>query len=427
MAGACKRMGRITTIGSCVALALAASAWSSGASAQTPPALDSESAIVSRFCARGPARGLADALVVQGQAGVDLAAVVPNPTASLEHNRSVNTTQDSETIAGLSIPLGIGGRRFLLSDAADERLAEKQADGNARLLEGALDLREVIARAVADAERSAVLGKQLVAVEEIGKTLAGLKTASESSAHDLLRHGLELEVLRTRVRLQKARAASSKARLAAYVDGEVAISSLSLASLASDPAPAKKPVHPTLARVDASIRASELEADAAYRRWVPDLEIFFGYRQVTALEADTGHGFALRVAMPITFFDHGQGEAAISEASTATARAERAAIVAGKQAEEKAADDTIAALGEADKEADDAPKRTDQLLQQAKELYLAGEGSMAELASASALAESAALSRVDAEEARALARIAKMRALGSLFNAALDGACRVSR
>lgn len=425
MARARKRMGRITTICSC--LALAVGAWSRAASAETPPALASESAIIGRFCARGPVRALADAVVVQGHAGVDLAAVVPNPTASFEHSRSVNATEESETIAGLSIPLGIGGRRFLLADAADERLQEKQAEGAARLLDGALELREHVARAVAEAERSAVLGKQLVAVEELGKTIAGLKTGSESSAHDLLRHELELEVLRTRVKLQKARAASSKARLAAYVDADIALSSLSLASLASYPAPSNKPVHPTLARVDASIRASELETDAAYRRWVPDLEIFFGYRQVTALAAETGHGFALHVAMPITFFDHGQGEASVSEASTATARAERAVIVAVKQAEEKAADDAIAALGETNKEADEAPKRSEALLEQAKQLYLAGEGSMAELASAHALAESASLSRIDADEARALARIAKMRARGSLFDPALDRACRVIR
>ncbi|MBL8739472.1 MAG: TolC family protein [Myxococcales bacterium] len=383
--------------------------------------------MIARFCAKGPARAIAQALLAEGRAGIDYAAVVPNPTASLEHSRSVTATEDSETVAGISFPLGIGGRRFLLSDAADERLNEKRAEGNSRLLDSALDLRELIARAVADAERSAVLGKQFGVLEELGKAIAGLKAGSESSAHDLLRHSLELEVLGERLKLQKARAASSKARLAALVDGDVAVSSLSLASLASDPPPSKKPVHPALARVDAFIRASEIETDAAHRRWVPDLEIFFGYRQVTALEADTGHGFALRVAMPITFFDHGQGEASIFEARSSAGRAEREAIIAITRAEERAADDAIATLDETPTENDDTPKRTEKLLEQAKDLYLAGEGSMVELAAASALAESAALARIDAEEARALARIAKMRAVGSLFDPALDRVCRVTQ
>ncbi len=420
---------RTTTIRSCwfaLAASLLCAALPAAANAQSA-VLDTEAAVIRRFCAVGPTRAVADALLAEGRAGTDYAAVVPNPTASVEHNRSLNATEDSETIAGLSLPLGIGGRRFLLSDAAAERLREKRADGSARLVEGALELRELLARAVAESERSVVLGKQLAALEELGKAISGLKAGRESSAHDLLRHGLELEVLGTRVKLQKARAASSKARLAAYVDGGVSLSGMSLASLASEPAPRATPLHPALARLDASIRASELEIDAAYRRWVPDLEIFFGYRQVTAFEAETGHGFALRVAMPITFFDHGQGEASVAEARASISRAERAAIVAAKQAEEKAASDTIAALEEPAKEAHDAPKRTEKLLEQAKELYLAGEGSLAELASASALAEAAALTRIDAEEARALARIAKMRALGSLFDPALDRACRVSQ
>ncbi len=56
-------------------------------------------------------------------------------------------------------------------------------------------------------------------------------------------------------------------------------------------------------------------------------------------------------------------------------------------------------------------------------LYLAGEGSLLDVLTALQAAEASELGRLDVEEARALARLARMRARGSLFDADLDRAC----
>ncbi|MBK6517669.1 MAG: TolC family protein [Polyangiaceae bacterium] len=423
------RSGRITTARSGTAVAMLLATFAGAARAHAQPAevaapLATERAILERYCVAGPRRAHATALVGEGEAAVDVAAVVPNPTLEIEHNRSLTAEEDAETLIGVGFPLGIGGRRFLLSDAADAHLAEKSAQAGAVMIDGALDLREALVRAVAERERANVLSAQQAALTALGATLTGLKVGGESSEHDLLRHGLELEVHETRVALQLGQSSSAKAKLKAHLGGAIDLSGLTLPSLASEPAPAASVVPPMLQSFDAAIRAFELEAEAANRKWVPDLELFFGYRQVTALETETGHGFALRVGIPITFFDHGQGEAAVALSAAASARAARSLLLARADAETAAADETLAALAPpSGRDPAESAKRSSKLLEQAKTLYLAGEGSLTEVLAAAALAESTALAKIDTDEARALARIAKMRASGSLFDAALDRAC----
>ncbi|NUP07707.1 MAG: TolC family protein [Polyangiaceae bacterium] len=354
--------------------------------------------------------------------------MLPNPTVLVEHNRSFTGSEDTETIAGIGFPLGIGGRRFLLSDAADERLTQRKAEANASLVDGALDLREALIVAVAAQKRAAIVKEQQEALSAVGSTISGLQKGGESSQHDQLRQSLEVEVHANGLSLQSAKATAAKARLGAFVDRPVDLSGLDVSTLAQDP-PAGAPAdHPRIAAFDAAIRASELEIEAANRRWVPDLEIFLGYRQVTANitpdEVETGHGFALRVGLPITFFDHGQGEASVAAAHAASARADKEIFTAAKRAEVSAADQALATLAPAQGD-EDTVGRARKLLEQAKTLYVAGEGSVSDLLAARALVEAAALSAVDAEEARALARVAKMRALGSLLDADLDAACGV--
>jgi outer membrane protein TolC len=399
--------------------------------APAPSALSSERAIIERFCKAGPAHARAIALRAEGEAAVDMASVFPNPDVSVEHNRSLTGEQDTETIAGIGFPLGIGGRRFLLSDAADERASEKNSEADAVMVDGALDLREALVRVAAERERAAILARQQESLAELETMLKTLQKGGESSEHDVLRHALEVEVHGSRLALQRSRVASAQARLGVFTDRDVDLSGIALASIATTSRDKTSKPHPRLAALEASTRAAEIEEDAANRRWVPDLELFFGYRQVTMnvspSEAEIGHGFALRVGLPLTFFDHGQGEASVARAHAAASRAAHDALVRTNRAEEKAADDAIASLDAPRAGKEDAETRARKLFDQAKRLYLAGEGSITDLLASSGLVESSALAAVDIEEARALARIAKMRAAGSLMNRDLDAICSARR
>jgi outer membrane protein TolC len=388
-----------------------------------------ESTLLTRFCQSSPTRSAARALVAQGQAAVDDAAVLPNPTLILEHNRSFTASEDTETVIGLGIPLGIGGRRFLLSDAADERLAERKAHARAAMVARALALEEALVRATAARKRSELLGTQHAELVAIGVTIEGLEKGGEAAPLDRARHALAVDLHAERLTLAKSAAASARAQLRAYVDEEVDLSALDLSAIAAvpPPAPASSP-GPTVQSLDATLRATDLEIDAAERRWIPDLELFLGYRHVTTEAGpatDAGHGIALRLGFPLTFFDHGQGEVSVLAARLAATRAERELVVQTKRGETAAADAALEALGPARPAAGSTAERATKLRAQAKTLYLAGQGSLTDVLVAADLDESSALSRIDLDEARAMARIAKMRAAESLFEANLDHACGV--
>ncbi len=397
--------------------------------APTRPRGRTESALLARFCQSSVARSGARALVAQGQAAMDDAAVLPNPTLILEHNRSFTASEDAETVIGLGIPLGIGGRRFLLADAAEERLAERKAQAHALLVVRALDLEEALVGARAAALRAEVLGTQHAELVAIGATIDGLQKGGEVAPLDRARHALAVDLHAQRLALAQSIAASSRARLRRYLDAEVDLSAVELPTIAS--APQLAPVSalsPTVQSLDASLRATDLEIDAAERRWVPDLDLFFGYRQVTTEAgpaSDTGHGFAFRVGFPLTFFDHGQGEVAVLEARQSATRAEREAVLQAQRGDAATADAALEALGPASPGAGSTAERATKLRNQAKTLYLAGQGSLTDMLVAADLDESSALSRIELEEARAMARVARMRAAGSLFDADLDRACGV--
>src|SRR5262245_45772496 len=95
-----------------------------------------------QVCAAGPAAFLARAERLKGAAAVLSAGVLPNPELVLEHRRTLSGPNEQETTVGLSVPIGLGGRRFLLQDAAEAQRRKAQADAHASLFEAALGFRE---------------------------------------------------------------------------------------------------------------------------------------------------------------------------------------------------------------------------------------------------------------------------------------------
>jgi cobalt-zinc-cadmium efflux system outer membrane protein len=155
---------------------------------------------------------------------------------------------------------------------------------------------------------------------------------------------------------------------------------------------------------------------------VPDPEVFAGYRALDQ-DADIAHGFSLGLTIPLTFFDHGQGEAALADAERGTLEASAERLGQQQRAEAKAAlvrleqlTTNIADLGQARKDAR-------ELLTQAQRLYSAGEASITEMLEAFRAAEDARLAELDRAVEIALTRLLVMRASGTMFDANLDHAC----
>ncbi|MGK4006834.1 TolC family protein [Sorangium sp. So ce1036] len=108
------------------------------------PPLD-EGAAARRVCAEGPAAAAARAERLRGEAAVTAAGVLPNPSLSIQHQRTLSGPAERETVVGLSVPLGLGGQRFLLQDAARALREQALSEAHATRFDAVLE------RAVAEA------------------------------------------------------------------------------------------------------------------------------------------------------------------------------------------------------------------------------------------------------------------------------------
>jgi outer membrane protein, heavy metal efflux system len=375
------------------------------------------------LCQSSPASVIAKAERLRGEALVTDANVWPNPSLVAEHQRTLDGPRDAETIVGLSVPLGIGGRRFLLQDAAVLRRAEIEAEAAATLFEGALVFREIYARAVAQKARARVMEEQQRALDALTTTVRDLERGGEAAGYDVLRQKAQAGRHRALLESARGRAEAFRTLLEAWVEGVSSLPSEQALANGPDTRAVGDGKTPTLLRYEASARASSKEASAARRRWVPELDVFAGYRALS-VGTDTSHGISLGLTVPLTFFDHGQGEAARAEAEHSVALARAASTRREQSASVKAARLRIAALTLAVAETEKASADAAVIQTKATALYRAGEATLTELFDAIQLLEETRLSRLDLLEEMGEARIALMRAAGTMFDSSLDRVCR---
>jgi outer membrane protein, heavy metal efflux system len=412
-------------------LLLAACVVFGGSSAGAAQPLD-EVAGTRRVCEAGPAAAVARAQRLRGDAAVTAADVLPNPSIQSQHQQQFTGVPERETIVGLTLTLPISGRRGLLQDAARARREQALADANATLFESALAFREAFAAAVLDEARLAALNEQQAALDKLAATIDGLAKGGESAGYDRLRQHSQARLHRVAVASAKARADASRALLEAWTGEAVVLPAVRLSDLAggtTTPAAASGTAattaleHPRVASLEAGARASTLEAQAARRRWIPDLQLFAGYRTLTDGSGTTSHGISLQLTVPLTVFDHGQAEAAQADAEHAVAKAVAGSLKAENAARGKGSTRKLETLEASAADADQAVTDASALVAKAVKLYEAGEATITEVLDAHRASEEARLARIDLAEEIALAHLARMRAAGSQRDAALDKAC----
>ena len=377
-------------------------------------------------CRLGADAAIARALRSRGVGEVTAAAVLPNPSLVLQHQRTLTGPTERETIAGVSVPFGVSGRRALLQDAAAARREAVDADADATLFASALAFREAYLAALVDQARADILGEQQAALEASSAQMAVLAKSGEASGYELLRLRVQARLHRGSVESAKARALASRARLEAWIDTEVELPDIDVAVLANggsaEPPPEPAPASRRVQGLRAAARASALDVRAARRRWVPDPEVFAGYRTL-AQDAGTAHGISLGLTIPLTFLDHGQGQAALAGAEGAALQARADGLSQQERAEAKAA---RVRLQQLTTHIDDLGRARDdsrELLSQAQRLYSAGEVSITEMLEAFRAAEEARLAELDRVYEIALTRMLVMRASGTLLDPRLDQAC----
>jgi cobalt-zinc-cadmium efflux system outer membrane protein len=385
-----------------------------------------ERAGVRQVCRAGVDSAVAKARKAQGDAAVVAAEVLPNPVLVVEHQRSLTGATDRETILGLSVPLGLGGRRWALQDAAQARRKQASLEAHAGLLDAALSFRESYVVAAFAQARAEVLSNNQAHLDALTAILQKLAKGGEAAGYDQLRQSASSRLHRQTLELTRAIASSARAQLQSWLEDEVTLppgAAMTLAAHRTDLV--DRPTEDTaeVQGLAAQARADELEARAARRRAVPELSIFGGYRAVTA-GSETGHGLSLGLEVPITMFDHGQGEAARASSDAQLARAWaqrlRKRQKAAQHASQLAHRQLAARVSEAQATSRDALSVRDK----ATQLYAAGEASITELLEAHRFAEDVQLAELSLLEQLARSRLAQMRAAGSMFDTELDQSCR---
>ncbi|WP_437964123.1 TolC family protein [Sorangium sp. So ce260] len=406
-------------------------AWMAAASSSLAASPLDEVAATRRVCAEGPAAAAARAEWLRGEAAVTAAGVLPNPSLSVQHQRTLSGPAESETVVGLSVPLGLGGQRFVLQDAARALRDQALSEAHATRFDAALAFREAYVAAAVEEARLAVLARQQAALDALSGTVERLARGGESASYDLLRQRTQARVHGRLLASARARTAASRALLEAWTGEEVTLPPEGLAKIAGGPAGraatsaqrGATPAPPRIRGLEAAARARGLEAEAARRRWVPDVEVFAGYRALSGAAQETGHGLSLGLTVPLTLFDHGQGDAARADAEQAVAQAAAAGLKRDSAARARAAAARLGILEAGIAEIERAVAEAAALEGQAGRLYAAGEASIAELLDALRAAEEAQLARIDLMEEIALTRLAWMRATGTMLDATLDHAC----
>jgi outer membrane protein TolC len=402
------------------AFLVAGSILSSPAKAAEP--LD-ELAATRRICTSGTVAAIAKAQRLRGGAEITSAGVLPNPLVVGEHQRSLTGPTDRETIVGLSVPLGIGGRRWILQDAAAHRNDQARAEARMTLFDAALAFREAYAKAAIEQGHVEVLREQQKTLDELATVIRGLTKGGETAGYDLLRQQTQARLHQSALDAAKARALGSRAALEAWTEAEVAVLPPDRASHELQSALMAGPVESArIHSLKAASHAAALEARAARRRWVPDLDVFAGYRQVTSGE-DTGHGVSLGLTLPLTLFDHGQGDASRAEAEHELALALVARLRREQLAELKASRLRLEGLGGALAQAEQATVQAVDVQNKARQLYAAGEATITEVLDAFRGVEEARLTRLALLEEVTETRLALMRAAGTMFDPSLDRAC----
>jgi outer membrane protein TolC len=377
---------------------------------------------VQHICRSGVDTAVAAAQRARGQAGVIAAEVLPNPSLVVEHQRSLAGATDRESIVGLSVPLGIGGQRWLLQDAAHARRTQSTLEAQAGLFEAALSFREAYALAVAAQARARVLTENQAALDALALALHKLTRGGEAAGYDQLRQTTYARIHRQALEAADITAGAARTQLEAWLEGEVGEPLPNEKALEAD---TSGPAADTLEvrGLEAQARADELTARAARRRSVPDINLFGGYRSVAAGD-ETGHGLALSLELPITLFDHGRGEAARATSDAQLARASAQRLRKRQAATVRAAKVSLERLAASVAAAAVTSRDALALRDKATQLYAAGEASITELLEAYRVAEEAQLAELALRERHALTRLALMRATGSMFDAELDRQCR---
>jgi cobalt-zinc-cadmium efflux system outer membrane protein len=389
-------------------VALASRAAADGA----PSSLD-EQEVVRRALSRP---GLADelgALVDLARADEIAARRWPNPEASWSHEEvRLDGPTAREDVAVLSQRFDLSGRRGLRGDAAARRVEVAGAEAALLRLDVEAEARRAFADALASERRVGILRAAVERLEGVAAAVGRRAASGDVAGYDRRRVERERLTALGRLDVEEGALARARARLAALIGATDASAPLAmtgdLAATAPPPLAAlaeRLPSRPDLRALELEARAGELEARAAGRWFIPEVELGGGLKTVEA-GAGRESGFAAAIAVPIPLLSRDQDERLRGDARARAARGRLSlaldaarADVAGLHAE------ATRLAGAAGRYRESGAADSAALLRIAEAAYRGGEVGVLELIDGYRAALDADLSLVELEWAARRARI----------------------
>ena len=251
----------------------------------------------------------------------------PNPEASWSHEqiRAAGATERQD-IAVLSQRFDLSGRRGLRGDAAARRVEAAGADAAFLRLDVEAEARGAFADALAAERRVASLRAAVERLEGVAAAVARRAASGDVAGYDRRRVDRERATVLARLDIEEGALARARTRLAALIGAGDPTAPLALRGdlTAAAPSPLatfaeRLPSRPDLRALDLEARSGELQARAAGRWFIPDVELGGGLKTVdVGSRRDTG--FAAAVTVPIPLFSRDQDERLRGEARARAAR-----------------------------------------------------------------------------------------------------------
>jgi cobalt-zinc-cadmium efflux system outer membrane protein len=336
----------------CIVLLGTTAAWAEAPSALSLASLPDEEHLSELLWEHSPDFAAARARVAAAQAEVTRANLLPNPTADLSWNTiPVGPTNPPGLSRLKDVPnynVGLSelielGKRGPRQDAARASLAATALDTLASLRARTYDVMDRAAEVAASEVRLAELQALVTDAAKLSELQRARQQHGDTAGLDVDRALLEEEQLQTS--LGEERAHLSDALLACTrtaglpcepFGGRDAAEAFLSTRLSRAPAPAHLDDRPDLRSLEAQEQSAQASLTLARRRWLPDPTLRAGYvRDQFLISGNQRDSLFVGLSVPLTFFDHGQADAAAASASLESARQTRELLRA--QAERDAA------------------------------------------------------------------------------------------
>lgn len=336
----------------------------------------------------------------------------PDPEVSWSHEqvRSGGVTE-REDVALLSQRLDLSGRRGLRADAADRRVEAASADAALLRLEVEAEARHAFAAALAQERKVSAARAVAQRLGTIAEAVTRRAASGDVAGYDRRRIERERALVLGRLDLEEGALARARARLAALIGADDPAAPLALrGELAGPPPPPlpalldRLPARPDLRALELEAAAGELEARAAGRWLVPEVEVGGGLKTV---DAGSGRdaGFAAALTVPLPLFSRDRDERLRGDARARAARSRSALALEAARAEAAGLHAEATRLSAAAARRLDDGADTAGLLRSAEAAYRGGEVGVLELVDAYRSTLDADLAQVELEWAARRARI----------------------